>query len=180
MKSESITKHFYTLNQQRCKYLPKIQSLSQEELWHRNEDGKWSIGEHLYHLYLILRMLRRATRFSFVLTPYAKLKRNKPFATEINDIYAEYKNKKGRGMRAPRMLVPPKRIRYSLDAKALEQLLLNETNAMEDLVQNMEEDIAGHIVFLDPLANYPNLIQSIQLLAIHENHHFTIIENRSK
>ncbi|MFD3449644.1 DinB family protein [Microbacteriaceae bacterium 4G12] len=180
MKSESIAKHFHTLTQQRSQFMPQILSLSQEQLWYRKEDKKWSIGEHLYHLYLILRMLKVVTKFSFVLIPYAKMKRNTPFATEIHDIYEEFKMKKGRGMNAPWILVPPKRIRHSMDGRELEELLLNETREMEALVKNIEEDIAGHIVFLDPIANYPNLIQAIQLLAIHEKHHFIIIENNYK
>ncbi|MDM5190306.1 DinB family protein [Bacillus sp. DX4.1] len=180
MKSESISKHFHALHQQRCQFLPKIQLLSQEKLWYRKEDGKWSIGEHLYHLYLILRMLKVATKFSLVLIPYAKMKRNTLFTTEIHDIYAEFKEKNGRGMKAPWILVPSKKIRHSMDGKELERLLLNETNEIKALVKNIEEDIAGHIVFLDPIAKYPNLIQAIQLLAIHEKHHFIIIENNYK
>lgn len=180
MKSESISKHFHTLTQQRYQFMLKIQSLPQEKLWYRIEDGKWSIGEHLYHLFLILRMLKVATKFSLVLMPYAKMRRNKPFATEIHDIYAEFKEKKGRGMKAPSILVPPKKIRHSMDWRELEQLLLNETHEMKALVNNMEDDIAGHIVFLDPIAKYPNLIQAIQLLAIHEKHHFTTIEKNYK
>ena len=177
MKSESISKHFHTLNQQRSQFLPKLQSLPQEELWHRNKNGKWSIGEHLYHLYLIAKMLKVAIKFSLTLLPYAKIRRNAPFATEIHDIYAEYKEKNGKGMKAPWILVPSKKIYYSMDSKELERLLVNETNAIEVCVQNIEENIAGHIVFLYPIAKYPNLIQAIQLLAIHENHHFLIIEN---
>lgn len=175
MKSKSMAHHFHLLQEQRTHYLPCIHSLSQEQLWHREKEGKWSIGEHFYHLYLILKMLKTATKFSLILTPYAKMRRNKPFATEINDIYEEYKNKKGRGMRAPGILVPPSKIRFTLSSDEIEQLLVNETSAMQELVKNIEENIAGHIVFPDPLAHYPNLIQSIQLLAIHEKHHFRIM-----
>lgn len=157
--------------------MPQIQALSQEQLWDRKDEGKWSVGEHVYHFYLILRMLKVATKFSFVLIPYAKVKRNKPFATEIYDIYAEYKEKKGRGMYAPRILIPPQKIRYSMNGRELEKLLLKETNEMKALVKNMDEDIAGHLVFLDPIAKCPNLIQAVQLLAIHEKQHFVIIEN---
>lgn len=53
---------------------------------------------------------------------------------------------------------------------------MNETLALQWLVKNIEEDIAGHIRFPDPIAHYPNLIQAIQLLAIHEQHHFKIME----
>lgn len=180
MKSKSISKHFHTLTQQRCQFMTKIQSMSQEKLWYRKADGKWSIGEHLYHLYLIVRMLKIATKFSFILIPYAKMRRKTSFVSEIHDIYAEFKEKKGRGMKAPWILVPPKKIRNSMDGTDLVHLLLNETNEMKALVKNTEEDIAGHIVFPDPIAKYPNLIQSVQLLAIHEKHHFNIIEKNYK
>ncbi|MDM5250052.1 DinB family protein [Lysinibacillus sp. G4S2] len=180
MKSNSIANHFHTLQEQRSHYLPCIQSLSQEQLWHSEKEGKWSIGEHFYHLYLILKMLKTATKYSLLLTPYAKMRRNKPFATEIHNVYEEFKNRKGRGMRAPGILVPPAKIRFTLNSDEIEQLLVNETNALKELVKDIEEDIAGHIVFPDPLAHYPNLIQSIQLLAIHEMHHFKIMEGQYK
>lgn len=64
-----------------------------------------------------------------------------------------------------------------MNVTELEELLARETDEIKKLVQNIEENIAGHIVFLDPIAHYPNLIQSIQLLAIHEKHHFMIMKN---
>lgn len=67
-----------------------------------------------------------------------------------------------------------------MNVTQLEQLLTRETDEIKKLVQNIEENIAGHIVFLDPIAHYPNLIQSIQLLAIHEKHHFMIMETNHK
>lgn len=51
MKSNNMAHHFHTLQEQRTHYLPCIQSLSQEQLWYREKEGKWSIGEHFYHLY---------------------------------------------------------------------------------------------------------------------------------
>ncbi|MED0979531.1 DinB family protein [Bacillus paramycoides] len=180
MKSENISKYFHTLHVQRNQFLPKLHSLSQEQLWYKKEDAKWSIGEHFYHLYLIARMLKVAIKFSFALIPYAKLRRNTPFATEIHDIYAEYKEKHGKGMKAPWILIPSKKVYYAMNVNELEELLSRETNEIKKLVQNIEENIAGHIVFLDPIAHYPNLIQSIQLLAIHEKHHFIIMKNDYK
>ncbi|HDX9653574.1 MULTISPECIES: DinB family protein [Bacillus] len=177
MKSENISKHFHTLHVQRNEFLPQLHSLSQEELWYRTEDKKWSTGEHFYHLYLIAKMLKVAIKFSFTLIPYAKLRRNAPFATDIHDIYAEYKEKHGKGMRAPWILIPSKKVYHSMNITELEQLLTRETDEIKKLVQNIEENIAGHIVFLDPIAHYPNLIQSIQLLAIHEKHHFMIMKH---
>lgn len=104
------------------------------------------------------------------------LRRNKPFATEIHNIYEEYKIKNGKGMKAPGILVPSQNFQYSLSGKDIEQFLINDTMDMTKLVEGIEEDIAGHIIFPDPIALYPNLIQAIQLLAIHERHHFEITE----
>ncbi|MDC2867046.1 DinB family protein [Bacillus sp. BP-3] len=175
MKSESILHHFQILQQQRHCFFQKIEDISSEQLWHQKE-GKWSIGEHLYHLYLITRMLKVATKLSFVLIPYAKMRRKKSFQNQIHDIYAEYKEKHGKGMKAPFILVPPKKVSHALNKEELLVLLLNETNRLKELVENIEEGIAGHIIFFDPLANYPNLIQGIHLLAIHEEHHYKLIE----
>lgn len=55
-------------------------------------------------------------------------------------------------------------------------ILNTETLTLQKLVKDIEEDIAGHIRFPDPVAHYPNLIQAIQLLAIHEQQHFNIME----
>ncbi|PGK38934.1 hypothetical protein CN907_13830 [Bacillus anthracis] len=177
MKSQNISKHFQTLHVQRNEFLPHLHSLSQEQLWYRKEDKKWSIGEHFYHLYLIARMLKVAIKVSLTLFPYAKLRKNATFATDIHDIYAEYKKKHGKGMKAPWILIPSKKVYHSMNVTELEELLARETDEIKKLVQNIEENIAGHIVFLDPIAHYPNLIQSIQLLAIHEKHHFMIMKN---
>lgn len=72
MESTNMSKHFLTLQAQRAHYLPAIHSLSQEELWRVTREGKWSIGEHFYHLYLILKMLHTATKYSLFLTPSLK------------------------------------------------------------------------------------------------------------
>lgn len=42
------------------------------------------------------------------------------------------------------------------------------------------ENIAGHIVFLDSITHYPNLIQSTQLLVIDKKHDFIIMEDNYK
>lgn len=64
-----------------------------------------------------------------------------------------------------------------MDFNELNKLLIKETSKLKNKVEEIDEDIAGHIIFLDPVARHPNLIQAIQLLAIHEAHHFRIIQN---
>lgn len=177
MKSESMRTHLITLKQQRDRLLPTLKSLSMAQLWERPEENKWSIGESIYHLFLITKMLRVAAIITIPCTKlYARMTRNKPFDRNINDIYEEYKEKHGKGMKAPFILNPPNKIYNTMDFNELNQLLINETLKVSKIVEDIDEDIAGHIIFLDPVANYPNLIQAIQLLAIHEAHHIRIIQ----
>ncbi|RHW34001.1 DinB family protein [Lysinibacillus yapensis] len=177
MKSQSMRNHFLTLRQQRDSLVSELEYLSMAQLWERPNEEKWSIGESIYHLYLMAKMLRVAAIITIPCAKfYARRMKNKPFDRDINDIYGEYKEKRGRGMKAPFILNPPKKICHTMDFKELNCLLIDETKELSKLVENIDEEIAGHIVFLDPMANYPNLIQAVQLLAIHEAHHFRIIQ----
>lgn len=179
MKSRSMKKHFETLEQQRHMLFPVLESLSFNQLWERPKPNKWSIGEAMYHLYLITRMLRVAAQITIPsMKLFAQMRRNKPFETETYDIYKEYQQKNKRGMKAPFILDPPKKIHRSLNFSELINLLHVETNNIARMVENIDEDIAGHIIFFDPIAHHPNLIQAVQLLAIHEAHHFRIIETQ--
>ncbi|NMD69386.1 DinB family protein [Bacillus sp. DNRA2] len=176
MKSQSMRTHFLTLKQQRDSIFPTLKSLSMAQLWERPEENKWSIGESIYHLLLIIKKLRVASIITIPCTRlYAKMTRNKPFDCEINDIYKEYKEKHGKGMKSPFILNPLNKINNTMGINEMNQLLIKETANLMKLVEDIDEDIAGHIIFLDPIANYPNLIQAIQLLAIHEEHHLRIV-----
>lgn len=178
MKSQSMKKHFITLKQQREILYPTLKSLTKVQLWERPKENKWSIGETIYHLYLITKMLRVAAIITIPCTKlFARMMRNKPFDSHINDIYKEYTEKRGKGMKAPFILNPSKKIYNTMDYNELNQLLMKETLKVSKIVEDIDEDIAGHIIFLDPVANNPNLIQAIQLLAIHEAHHIRIIQN---
>ncbi|WP_018924443.1 DinB family protein [Salsuginibacillus kocurii] len=177
MKSQSMNKHYRTLIQQREKLFPTLQSLEKVQLWEKPKANKWSIGETMYHLYLMIKTARIAASITIPSTTLvARRRRHKPFAADIHDIYTEYKEKHGKGMKAPFILNPPKKIHNTMDFTELTQLLNNETSNVVKMVENIDEDIAGHIIFLDPVAKYPNLIQAMQLLAIHEAHHFRIIQ----
>ncbi|MRG85969.1 DinB family protein [Salinibacillus xinjiangensis] len=178
MKSLSIQHHFSTLERQRQMLFPQLNTLSNEQLWSRPAKEKWGVGESIYHLYLMMKLVKHAATLTIPsMKLYSRFVKDKPFPRETYDIYQEYKEKKKKGMKAPFVLNPPQRIRYRLDFKELHQLLMKETEKVKSKVERIDEDIAGHIVFFDPVAHYPNLIQVIHLLAIHEQHHFSIIKS---
>src|SRR5699024_292697 len=174
MKSVQMQQHFQQLEQQRTVFYhdPVIQA---SDPWKMPQPGKWSIAETLYHLILMVRMLRR---FSYVyipvMLPIAHLRRKKPYQTETYNLYEAFRDKKTRPMKAPFIVKPPTDLENKYSFTGIQEQLDMETKMLKERLQTIEEDIAGHIYYPDPIAEYPNLIQCVHLLAIHEHHHFKI------
>ncbi|WP_164669725.1 DinB family protein [Virgibacillus doumboii] len=145
--------------------------------WQRPLPDKWSIDETMYHLVLMVRMFRR---FSVVyvpaMLPVALLRKKKPYKTEIHDIYKEYNQQKKRPMNAPFLIKPPSNVSDKWRFEDIKDLLELETARLKSNLKNIEEDVAGQIYYPDPIAGYPNLVQCIHLLAIHEQHHFNLVK----
>ncbi|MDX8047691.1 DinB family protein [Gracilibacillus sp. S3-1-1] len=176
MKSHHMQAHFQKLYVQRDEMEQKLVAFKGME-WERPLQDKWSWGETYYHLYLMLKNFRRLSKVYIPLTtPVAALRKSKPFTTHSPNIYEAYQAKKKKPMKAPFIIMPPKEIANNVSFDWLIEELNQETNQLEEIVATVPDDIAGHIRFPDPLANNPNLIQSIDLLGIHEKHHFLICD----
>lgn len=59
-------------------------------------------------------------------------------------------------------------------------LLEGETDRLMVNLNTIRQDVAGQIYYPDPIADYPNLVQCVHLLAIHEQHHFNIMRKINK
>lgn len=168
--------HFHTLANQREQFFNEA-NIAMELFWERPQVEKWSTGETLYHLYLMLRVFRRfSTGYIPLLKQAATLRRNKPFPITIHNIYKDYQHDKGRAMEAPFLIKPRMDIIGDYTVQELFLMLQKETDLIRMLVRKLDENIAGNIYYYDPIAYHPNLIQSIHLLAIHEQHHFDLVK----
>ncbi|MEN2467912.1 DinB family protein [Ornithinibacillus sp. JPR2-1] len=176
MNSTYIENYFNLVEKQRVIFYQSV-SKSNFGLWKRPLPDKWSVGETLYHVYLMVRLVRRfSTIYLPLAKPLARIRKHHPYQTSIHNIYVEYTQKKKGPMKAPYVLTPPKNLNQTYTLLDIQQLLINETNKFKNLVAELEEPVAGHIRYPDPVAHYPNVIQSVHLLAIHEQHHFSLTE----
>lgn len=174
MKSKYMKEHFHKLYEQREVMKNEIRSFYGEE-WKRPYKDKWSIGETYYHLFLMIKWFRRLNKIYLPLSkPIATVIKDKNYKTQSDDVYNRYKEKHHKSMKAPFILVPPKRIKDKIPFRGLLEKIDKETKSLELMVSNISDDAAGKIRFPDPIANNPNLIQSIDLIGIHENHHFLL------
>jgi len=174
LKSREINRHFQQLSNQRQAFLTYIHE-NVEDPWQRSFPDKWSFGETTYHLMLLARLVRRVSTFYLpMMLPYAYLRKSRPFKTETHNIYKAYNQTKRKPMKAPFVLIPPANLYEKYSFQKVQQLLEKETDKIKKQLDGMEENIAGQIRYPDPVANYPNVIQSVHLLAIHEQHHFDL------
>lgn len=174
MLSIYMKNHFKTIYDQRAEFFGKIIN-NKDIVWVRPSKDKWSVGETYYHLYLMVKRIRQLNKIYLPISrKIVERKKNSPFLTYSKDIFTEYKEKKNKNMKAPFMLIPPKGIEDRITFDNLLSAIYKETKYLEKMVSTIEDDVAGHIKYPDPIAHYPNLIQSIHLIAIHEKHHFLI------
>ncbi|MCM2676856.1 DinB family protein [Alkalicoccobacillus plakortidis] len=167
-----MKKYFHQLAAQRTDFFTEYQDT---DVWSRAQPNKWSIAETLYHLLLLLKRFRQLNVIYLPMArPLSTLRRNRPYKTASVNIYEQYNQKHLKAMKAPSIIMPPKNIQQQVSYNEMIQMLEQETAYLSMLVAEIDEDVAGHIRYPDPPAHYPNLIQAIHLLVIHEQHHFTI------
>lgn len=144
-------------------------------IYRRVQDDKWSIGEVVYHCYLLVKLTRQ---LSEVYLPVSRLfmKVSRFKAGEYNggmeNIYA------GPTMKAPKFLEPDMEKEYSKGELRL--MLEEETGKLKNLVKDLSDDEAYTIRYPDPVPDYPNVVQTVKLLMIHEKHHYNVLMAREK
>lgn len=145
------------------------------EIYRRVQADKWSIGEVIYHCYLLLKLTRLASEFYLPASRFLiKVSRFKAeeHNGKMDNIYA------GPTMKAPKILEPDMDIRYSKGELRL--MLEEETGKLKKMVQDLSDDEAYTIRYPDPVPDYPNVVQTVRLLLIHEKHHYDVLMEREK
>lgn len=176
LENRYIQSYFQLLESQRNYFYQYIEENGGDR-WKRPIPDKWSAGETVYHLIMMVRLVRRFSAFYIpLMLPYAKMRKRYSYRTETYNIYKEYTEKKKRPMKASFVLTPPKNLHQKYNFKELQQILHAETIKLKEKITHLDEHIAGQIIYPDPVAYYPNVIQSIHLLAIHEQHHFDLVK----
>lgn len=137
---------------------------------------KWSIEEVLYHCYLLLKYTRQISEFYIPAGKIAmKLSCSRPkfYNGVMNNIYAGPEP-----MPAPKILVPKVSNEYSKGELRL--ILERETDKLKRIVSRLSKEEAYWITYPDPVPDYPNVIQTVKLLKIHEEHHYRVLLQRER
>ncbi|MCT1901537.1 DinB family protein [Oceanobacillus sojae] len=139
----------------------------------RTVPDKWSIAESIYHCYLLLKLTRITSAYYLPMARfYMKLRRPqiKRYIDNMENIY------RGKTMKAPFILKPRMKREYTLEE--LRDLLEEETEKMKSCVDSLTKEQCYWIRYPDPVPDYPNVVQVVKLLRIHEEHHYMVVMER--
>lgn len=146
-----------------------------DDIYKRAVPDKWSIGEVIYHCYLLLKLTRQLSEVYVPLSrTFMKISHRSPeyYDSEMENIYA------GETMKAPDILVPKMKKEYSKGELRL--MLETETDRLKKCLESLNKDELYWIRYPDPVPGYPNIIQTVKVAKIHEAHHYKIVVERER
>ncbi|GGP10296.1 DinB family protein [Oceanobacillus neutriphilus] len=134
---------------------------------------KWSVAESIYHCYLLLKLTRITSAcYLPIARSYMKLRHPK-IKRHIDDMENIYREKT---MKAPFILKPKMKREYALEE--LRNLLEEETEKLKSCVESLTKEQCYWIRYPDPVPEYPNVVQVVKPLRIHEEHHYMVVMER--
>jgi hypothetical protein len=164
----AIASHLQLMHSQRTEMFHALDGLSLELLWKKPSPQEWTIGENLDHLRVIYESWLSILRgFWFLFKPWARLRRQRPYITEIDNVYRRpgFPQKVG-------WIWPP---RYTpQNPAALETLRKNVEEvhaATEKFYLTHEPVLLGHVPLYDPAIGKINLIQALRVAVYHDEMH---------
>jgi hypothetical protein len=165
------------LDSQRETAFAALHGLDDAQLWQRPAPKEWCLGEMLDHNYLLIASFLPLARFSWnALHGWARKRRQRPYATQIEDVYRKESFPMWVGFlwtprHNPRKPVPLAQLKQEMEA------LHHEVRAF---YTGKDEDLLGNIYLYDPVFGWINLIVTLRIGIYHDQLHFDDIIKRAK
>ncbi|HKY54232.1 MAG TPA: DinB family protein [Anaerolineales bacterium] len=164
-----VSKYLNLLDFQRESTFTALEGLTDSQLWQRPAPKAWSIGEILDHNYLLFASFLPIVQWIWKLGGwYGRLRRNRPYKTEIEDLYRDPKFPHWVGF-----LWTP---RYSTRKPVSLEMLKSETRDLHakirEFYEGKDEDILGNLYLYDPVFGWCNLIVTLRIGIYHDQLHY--------
>ena len=167
-----VAAHLERMHAQREELFAAIEGVSDDELWARPNPKKWSAGEHLDHTRVLNRAFRRLFAFAWpVLSPWARRRAGRPYATDIDDVY----ERPGMPLWVGFLWPPQRTPARPCGLGELHLALREEHEAVARFYADKPEPVLRHVVVWDPAIGRINLIQGLRVGVHHDLHHDRIV-----
>ena len=176
MKSIVVTNYLDLMDSQREAALATLEGIADVQLWQRPAPKEWSIGEILDHNYLLMASSYPIVKFMWErLGWYGRLQRNRPYTTEIEDLYRNPKFPQWVGF----MWTPRFNNRKPISFEALKKELRDLHADIRQFYEGKDEDILGNLCLYDPLFGWCNLIVTLRIGIYHDQLHYDDVIKQS-
>jgi len=163
------SKYLDLLDSQREAAFAALEGITDSQLWHRPAPKEWSIGEILDHNYLLFASTYPIVAWVWKLNGwYGRLRRKRPYKTEIEDLYRSPKFPHWVGF----MWTPRFNSRKPVPFDGLKSELRTLHRRVREFYEGRDEDVLGNLYLYDPLFGWCNLIVTLRIGIYHDQLHY--------
>ena len=164
-----VSEYLDLLDSQRESVFSVLDGLTEAQLWQRPAPKEWSIGEILDHNYLLFRSFYPTVKWMWKwMGWYGRLRRNRPYLTEIEDFYRSPKFPQWVGF----MWTPRYNLRKPVPLESLKYELRSLHAKVRYFYDDKDLEVLGNLYFYDPLFGWCNLIVMLRIGIYHDQLHF--------
>ncbi len=164
-----VSRYLDQLDAQREAAFVACAGLSAEQIWQHPAPGEWSIGEILNHNCLVLDSFFSFATFAWrFFSWYGRRRRNRPYATEIDDVY----RRKSFPMWVGFLWTPKYNASKPVSLEQLKTETLKIHVKMREFYTGKDEALLGNIFLYDPMIGVFNLINTLQIGIYHDQLHY--------
>ena len=164
-----VDQYLKLLDSQREAAFAALDGLTDSQLWQRPAPKEWSIGEILDHNYLLFASTYPAVQWIWKLNSwYGRLQRNRPYHTEIDDLYRSPKFPQWVGF----LWTPRYSTRKPITFEQLKSELRMLHANVRKFYEGKDEDVLGNLYLYDPLFGWCNLIVTLRIGIYHDQLHY--------
>ncbi|RJP56082.1 MAG: DinB family protein [Anaerolineaceae bacterium] len=176
MVNEIVANYLDLMDSQRESIFSLLDGLTDDQLWQRPAPKEWSIGEILDHNYLLMAsFLPAVTKLWNWFGWYGRLRRNRPYVTEIEDLYRDPKFPQWVGF----LWTPRFNTRKPVPLAQLKSELRELHARIRQFYEGRDEDVLGNLYLFDPLFGWCNLIVVLRIGIYHDQLHFDDVEKQA-
>jgi len=164
-----IPTYLSLLDSQREAAFASLAGLSEGQIWQRPAPREWCIGEILNHNYKLIASTLPYVRFAWRFFGWiGKLRKDRPYKTEIPDLYRDGKFPMWVGF----LWTPRYKPSNPVTINQLKKDLRDLHGQVREFYSGKEERLLGNIFLYDPYFGCLNLILTLRLGIYHDQLHY--------
>ncbi|HUV27003.1 MAG TPA: DinB family protein [Anaerolineales bacterium] len=172
--NDIVITYLQMMDQQREQLFADLDGLSEDALWQPPAVKEWSVGENLDHLRVINSSNLTLYKITWVLLlPLAKLRYDKPYQVDIDNVY----KRPGFPLNTGWMWSPKRTPDKPTSLDALKSNLTKTHQKARKFYTGKDPDYLGHVSMYDPAIGWLNLIQALRVGFYHDELHVEQIQD---